>query len=680
MIRDTSLKYTINEIEREKNSKKKKTSLIGKIFITLFMLVLLAGIGVTGALAYFYNSVRHEVEGIIAHTVERSSMIYDRNGKKIANLLADEFRLYAPFDEIPPRIIETLLATEDTSFFEHPGINVDAIFRAGIKDVLTMSKAEGASTITQQLVKNAVLTKEKKIERKLKEIFLSFELEKHLSKKDILEKYLNMIYFGSGFHGIKTASWGYFKKDLNALTLKETAMLIGLIKAPSFYDPTRKYDYSIGRANRVLSRMYEELGWISKDDYEKAIEERPVATRGSKTENTLAPYAVDYLMKGLSERYEDIKTGGYSIETTIDLDIQELAQKSLQNGYDILVKQMKKDKYSQDRIDKLNGAMIVLNQKTGEILAMVGGVDYKKSPFNRVTSGLRQVGSSIKPLFYQIGLNMGYSGASILNDVQKTYEFKAGNGKIQKWTPQNYTKKAQGQVRLRDALANSRNLATLDLFDKLGASNLFKEIKRFGFNDISNDLSNALGSYSTSMINLARVYTVISNYGKRVDPFVIKTIKKDNKIIEETHTSSEELFSDSQAYLMIDILKYAVQKGTGTKAFNSQIELAGKTGTTDNGRDIWFNVFSPDIQVHIWFGNDDNSPILDNDISGGGFAAPVAGEFFTALLTTKAIETTFKIPEGVKRYRFDGDFECFTDISKPPAVTKSTFEDESLLF
>ncbi len=678
---NNNIDISLNNYREEEKKQKKKSSLIGKIFIFLFILFVLVGLAVTGGLVYFYNSVKHEVDDIITHKIEKSSVIVDRNGKKIANLLGDELRLYANFNEIPPRIVEVLLATEDTTFFEHLGVNIDAILRAGIKDLITMSKAEGASTITQQLVRNAVLTKEKKFDRKLKEIFLSIEVEKHLNKETILERYLNLIYFGAGFHGIKTASYGYFQKDLSALTLKEIAILIGLIKAPSFYDPTRKYDYSIGRANRVLDRMYHELGWITKDEYEIAINERPKAERSTKTEN-LVPYVVDYVIKELSDKYPDLKTGGYIIESTIDLDIQDQAQKSFHKGYETIVQQMKKEKYHDERIAKLNGAMVVLEQKTGEIRAMVGGLDYKKSPFNRVTSSNRQVGSSIKPFFYQVGLNMGYSGAHILNDVQKTYEYRGPNGKIQKWTPQNYTKRTEGQVKLRDALANSRNLATLDLVDQLGANNFYKELRRFGFEDITNDLSNALGSYSTSMLNLARGYTIISNYGKRVDPMIIKRIRTDTDIIEEFAPVVKQINSPEQTFLLIDIMKTAVKTGTGTKAYISKLELAGKTGTTNDGRDIWFNVFSPEIQTHIWYGNDENTPILDDHVSAGNLAAPVAQDFYLALMTTQTLKETFDIPEGVKRYKFDGQWENFTDISKPPVINQSSgnSENESLLF
>lgn len=632
-----------------------------------------------GGLIFFYHSVKDEVHGIVDHTMEKSSIVYDRNQNKIANIIGSEYRLYVKFEDIPPRIIEALLAIEDTTFFEHNGINLEAIFRAGIKDIVAMKKVEGASTITQQYVKNAVLTREKSIYRKLKEVFLSVEIEKLLSKEEILERYLNLVYFGGGFYGIRTAAWGYFKKDLEALTLKEISMLVGLIKAPSFYDPSKNYDYSIGRANRVISRMYEDLGWITEQDYKKAIDEKPKAERGTKTEN-VAPYVIDYIVKELSEKYPDLRTGGYVIETTIDLDIQEIARKALKNGYNEVVAKMKKDNYPEDRIEKFNGAFIALNQQSGEILSMIGGVDYEKSPFNRVTQGNRQIGSSIKPFFYQTGLNLGYSGASILNDVQKTYDYTDGEGNEQKWKPQNYSKKVLGRIKFREALYRSRNLATIDLVDKLGANNFYKELYRFGFTDLTKDLSTALGSYSTSMINLAKEYTIISNYGSIVELRLIRKILKDGETLFQSEFSEKRINPERQAYLMIDIMKDVVQKGSGRRAKIHDVELAGKTGTTDDGKDVWFNSFLPEIQTHVWFGNDDNSPILDSSVSAGAISAPVAKDFYLELFKIRSLEKKWRIPEGVNRYKFDGIWENFTDISKPPSLKSVKTEDEPLIF
>ena len=537
--------------------------------------------------------------------------------------------------------------------------------------------------------------------RKIKEIFLAIELQDLMSKEMILEKYLNKIYFGNGYFGIRTASKGYFHKELHKLSLKEIAMLIGLIKAPSFYNPNRHLKHCLARANRVLKRMYEDLGWINEEQYSNAIKEVPKVFNSDKTENK-APYVTDYILKQLKD-IKDLKKGGYQIYTTIDLDFQDLARKSLKNGYDEVVKRMKnKYDYSPEQIKEFNGAMLVLNPHTGEVLAMVGGVDYKKSQFNRVTQGKRQIGSNIKPFFYQIALNMGYSGATILFDIQKTFSYQNEEGKEQKWKPQNYSHNVKGLIPMREALYRSRNLATIDLVDKLGFRHFYKVLKKYGFKDLKNNLSSALGSYSTTMWKLAGHYTIISNYGKKVEPFVIEKVVRNNLSedlpeeivfqVDDLEDRTTELNVPQQAYLMIDIMKDVICKGTGRRArFLTKdrrgricrgLELAGKTGTTDDGKDVWFTVFSPDYQVHVWYGNDNNTPIFnsqDEKVSSSRLAVPTGAKFFEEIKKIVLLNEKFEIPKGVKCREYNGVRECFTDISKPPKKQQNIIED-SLIF
>ena len=625
---------------------------------------------------WFYNSVKNEVHNIIDHKMEISSVIFDKNMDKIANITGKEFRLYVEFKDIPTSIVEALLAIEDTTFFEHNGINIEAIFRAIFKDVLAMKMVEGASTITQQFVRNTVLTKKKTLDRKLKEVFLSLEVEQYLSKEQILERYLNKIYFGRGFYGIRTASLGYFHKELDALTLKEVAILIGLIKAPSFYDPTRNYEHSIGRANRVITRMYEGLSWIGEDEFKNAITEKPKVFKSTKTEN-VAPYITDYVIHKLIPKFPDLRTGGYAIFTTIDLEIQKIARESLQKGYKNIVAKMEKKNFTEKRIKELNGGILSLNQKTGNILAMVGGVDYSKSQFNRVTQANRQIGSSIKPFFYQVGLNLGFSGASLLNDIQKTYSYKDKNGNEKKWKPQNYSKRVKGKMTLRNALTKSRNLATIDLVNQLGANHFYSTLNRYGFKGLPRNLSTALGSYTTTMFKLSYQYTILSNYGMKIEPVIIRKVTQHKEVVYTKESAKERLNSEKQAYLIIDIMKDVIRRGSGKRSRIKGLELAGKTGTTNKGKDVWFNVFSPDYQTHIWYGNDNSTPIFDKGASSS-LATPVGKFFFTELAKIRYFDKSFRVPRGVRRYKFNGVWENFTNISKPP-ITKIEVQD-SLLF
>jgi len=285
-----------------------KSGLKKIITTALLMLLVFGPILYIGSIAL---NLTYDTSKLVDYQPKVSSRIYDVNGEKIANVFEGRHRFFAPFEEIPPRMIEALLAIEDTSFFEHGGINYDAIFRAIIKDIKAMAMVEGASTLTQQLVKNTLLSREKKISRKIKELILSYKIEAELTKVEILERYLNEIYLGHNYYGVKTAADGYFHKELKELTLKEIAMLVGLPKAPSYYAPTKNYDISLGRANRVIERLHK-LAWIDDETYEKALKEKPVVYDETLTQNK-APYVVDEVVRRLSEQFPDFKTGGYKV-------------------------------------------------------------------------------------------------------------------------------------------------------------------------------------------------------------------------------------------------------------------------------------------------------------------------------------------------------------------------------
>ncbi|ATB70156.1 putative peptidoglycan glycosyltransferase [Sulfurospirillum diekertiae] len=341
-----------------------------KYIITILTMIAFAALM---ALIFLYAQIRFDAYKIIDYAPKLTTQIYDRNGELIANLFDDENRLYVDYKNIPPRLIEALVATEDTSFFEHSGINLEAIFRALVKDIHAMKMVEGASTITQQLIKNTVLSRQKTLTRKVNEAILAYTVESSLTKEQILERYFNHVYFGHGYYGVKTAAHGYFNKTLDALTLKEIAILVGLPKAPSSYDPTKHMDLSLSRANQVVNRMYA-LGWISEAEYTKSTLEHPMVYDETLTRNR-APYVVDEVIKSLSTEYDDIKKGGYQIYLTIDLKLQHLAHESLKVGYNGMVSRMGKDANASD----LNGAMVVMENGTGNILALVGGLIMRKA-------------------------------------------------------------------------------------------------------------------------------------------------------------------------------------------------------------------------------------------------------------------------------------------------------------
>jgi penicillin-binding protein 1A len=664
--------------------------IIKNIFFTLLIVGFLSPFVVLG---YFLQSHTYDISSLVNYNPSQTTIIYDKDGNKIANLFDTKHRHYAPFEEIPPRVIEALVAIEDTSFFEHPGINVDAIFRAAIKVIKAGRAVEGASTITQQLVKNVLLTREKKLSRKIKEAIYAIKLERHISKEDILERYLNEIYFGHGYYGIKTAAQGYFHKQLDELNLKEMAILVGLPKAPSTYAPTRNYEISMGRANRVLKRM-KVLGWIDESTYQEEIARNPKVYDDTLTKNK-APFIVDEVIRRMVKNgFEDIKTGGYEIYTTVDLSLQEAAKESLKKAYDMSLERIEEYKVRDQKILEkdptwevapdvntsiLNGALVSLEASTGNILALVGSVDYETSSYNRATQGRRQPGSAFKPFIYQVGIDLGFSGATKLVDVSRTYKYEK-DGEELKWQPKNYEKNYKGLISLREALVHSRNLATINLVNEIGLNKLLKELDKFGIENLPRDLSVSLGTISLSPLQLAKYYSSFANHGVQVQPRLILSVLKDERLVFENEEVTKFITEPTQAFIMTSILRDVVNRGTGRRAKAWGIELAGKTGTTNNNVDGWFAGYSPTIQTVVWFGNDDNSPMHRWE-TGGKIAGPAFKMYYDSLLKIyPQVKREFDVPEGIVEVKMGKRKEYFSDISKPPRVEQDVKATEELLF
>ena len=640
-----------------------------KILLSLFVIIAFC---VLFFVVQLYVEIRGDTDRIVHYKPPIATQIFDRQDRLIANLFEKEFRFYANYEEIPPKLIEALIAIEDTLFFEHPGINLDAIMRAMVKNLQQARYSEGGSTLTQQLIKNVALTREKTIERKVKEMLLALRLETILSKEEILEKYLNNTYFGHGYYGVKTASMGYFHKEMKDLTLKEIAMLVSLPRAPSFYDPTKKYDFSLGRANTVLQRMFE-LGWITQKELDIGVKESPMVYDETLTQN-VAPYVVDEVQRQLKD-IKDLKTGGYKIYLNIDLDYQNLAQEALYFGYEQILSRHSKDETLKD---SLNGAFVLLENNTGRILALVGGVDYEKSSFNRATQSQRQVGSSIKPFLYQSALNVGFSQNYQIPDIARTYQYRI-NGKVKQWQPKNYGNKIQGFVDLKTALTKSLNLATINLVEEVGFERIYRDILDYGFKNVPKDLSISLGSFGASPVEMAKNFTIFSNYGKVVEPQLISAIINYNGEINNFSFIEEERISKEQSFLMVDILRSVVNSGTGGKARVKGLEIAGKTGTTNKNVDSWFCGFTPSLEAVIWYGKDDNTSMGYSE-TGGVAAAPVFAYFFEKLLEKDpGIPRNFNVPENVRKRVINDKIFYYTKES-PIFHHQETTTENNILF
>ena len=629
------------------------------------ILTILFAVALTAAFIYAYEEISLDADKLINYKPQTSSVILDRNGEKIAYVFKKQHRLYANYDEIPGLLVEGLVAMEDTQFFEHNGINPDAIIRAGIKDIKAGKFVEGGSTLTQQLIKNKILSNEKKLARKIKEAILAIKIENVLSKEDIIERYLNEISYGNNYFGVKTAANGYFHKELNELTLKESAILVALPNAPSYYNPLKHYKRALNRANNVLYRM-KSLGWITESAYLKAVKESPKIYKTSLTQN-IAPYIVDEVLRRFKGRLGDVRTGGYKIYTTIDMKQQAIAREAVDFAYK---KALKKYKEKAEK-SSLNAAFVAVESSTGDILAMVGGVNYKKSAFNRATQSERQPGSAFKPFIYQTALDMGYNPASPLTDLARTFHYYY-KGKPKVWAPKNYERDFKGFMPLREALVHSRNLATINLVSDLGVNTIRKRLAFLDVPHIPRDMSIALGNLGLSPMKMAQIFSVFANKGHMIEPRIVsKIISREGAVIYATRPKEIEGFSTpEQAYLMTDILKDVIKRGTGRNARVEGIELAGKTGTTNKNVDAWFCGYSPTIEAIVWFGRDNNKPI-GRGATGGAIAAPAFAYFYKNLLKVyPETKRTFDIPQGVYRGKYEGKTELYTEISPLPDSKK----------
>lgn len=634
-------------------------------------------------LGYMIYTFEYETQKLINYQPRLSTEVFDRNGNKIANLFSDEHRYYVEFANIPAKLVEALLAIEDTSFFEHSGVNPDAIFRAIIKDVSSGKLKEGASTITQQLVKNTLLTREKKFSRKFKEVLYAIRIEQQLTKEQILERYFNEIYLGHGYYGIKTAADGYFRKQLKDLSLKEMAMLVGLPKAPNFYSPTKNYELCLGRANRVIGRMYD-LGWIDQATYDKATKERPMVYNDTLGKNA-GPYIIDEVMRQLSDEFPDIRSGGYKVYTTIDMRLQDAGYKALQSGREEILKRAEEGGDIDENLKKnLNGALISLDPHNGEVLAMVGGYDYTLSSFNRVTQAKRQPGSAFKPFLYQVALDNGMSPASMVPDIARSYTYTDDKGVEKVWQPKNYKNEYKGMVTIRNALTYSRNLATINMVSDMGFRKVVDGLRKYGITEnLPQDLSLALGTVSLSPLQLAKYYTMFASGGFLVNPILIREVVTPSGERIKYENKSRQVNTPEQIYLMTSILRDVVSHGTGTAARVSGMDVAGKTGTTNKNVDAWFAGYTPAAETVVWFGNDNNTPMRRTET--GGRAAGQVFRYFNEDMLRIYPNTRryFDRPSGVYEMATEGEgntTENFTDTSQAPDMTEAPKTDEQLVF
>lgn len=557
-----------------------------------------------------------------------------------------ERRQLISIEQVPEHQIQAVLAAEDHRFFQHSGVDWRGILRAMLTNLRHGTIRQGGSTLTQQLAKNYFLTPERTIARKLKELILALIIEFKYDKREILEIYLNEIYLGQkgsvAINGIGEASYFYFGKPVESLTLSEAAVMAGLIKAPNNYSPYRDMARCRDRRDAVLEAMHR-WEWITQTEFEEALKQ-PIKAVGFIAADKKAPYFIDYLTEQLNTLYrpEDLASLGLSIYTTLDTQVQWAAEEALATGL-VRLENANPELQRTAPEDQLQGAMVVMQPTTGHILALVGGRNYSVSQFNRITQARRQPGSAFKPFVYLSGLNK-FTPTTLLSNDPKSYTV---NGR--QWDPQNFEPVTEYTVSLQDALKKSYNLATVDLAMKTGLDRIVELAAKFNFSTpIKPYPSLALGAFEVIPLELARAYCVFAAEGVQPFPLSLKGVMDENgRILEQQHLNIERLITAAEAFVMTRMLQGVVKEGTARSLQWRGVTwpVAGKTGTTNDFRDAWFVGYTPDILALVWVGFDSGDSIK---ATGAAAALPIWADLMKAIPQYRS-EADFKIPQGVEK-------------------------------
>lgn len=599
----------------------------------LFAATLLAAGGLAIGVAVAIGAQARDVSQLY-EPPSQATRIYGANGELIASLFREN-RQIVPLTEIPPVLRQAVLAIEDERFFSHKGVDPRGIIRALWRNVREGELVEGGSTITQQLARNLFLTQERTVSRKISEILLAVEIERRLTKEEILERYLNQVYFGQGAYGVEMAARVYFGKPVKAVTLPEAALLAGLIRAPSIYSPYRNLALARQQQGIVLSRMAT-LGYISTEESAQARAARITLAPASNAglSGMRAPYFVSYILPRLIEAYgEDrVYKGGLQVYTTLDPRLQAAAEKAMRNGLDAA---------KQSRLNVTQGALVAVDPATGAVRAMIGGVDFASSQFNRAWQARRQPGSAFKVFVYTAAIAAGVPPTRILEDSPVTYKIVGAPD----WSPRNYDRTFAGPVTLRRALEKSINVPAARMIHEIGPQKVADTARAMGIESpLAPHLSLALGSADVTPLEMATAFGTLANGGLRVEPMpILKVTDAKGKILEEHRPRRQLALGPDVSYIMIDILKGVIARGTGTAAAIGK-PAAGKTGTTDDYRNAWFIGFTPRLSAAVWVGNDDNTPT--NRVTGGMIPARIWGAFMK-VATAQDPPDDWAPPDGV---------------------------------
>lgn len=574
---------------------------------------------------------------------DRTSIIYDGQSDVVTRLHGVQDRIWVSVSELQPSTVYAFISAEDARFFEHEGVDVIRIAGAIVADIKAGSYVQGASTISQQLIKLSHLTSEKTISRKAEEAALAYEMERQYSKEDILEMYLNYVYFGGGYYGIEAAAEGYFGVHASDLTLDQSAMLAGILKSPSGYAPHINYAASINRRNNIL-RLMRDYGYITDDEKKQASARRPTILHDKNEE--YSGYYTDAVTKSAAAlmgiTVDELIRGGYSIYSAMDSDIQHYCEEMFKNG-------------ELFPAEDSEAAIVVLEPSTGMVVAMVGGRSYTGGiSFNRATDIRRQPGSVIKPVIaYAPAFEyLNYTAADMILDEETTFA---------DYTPSNYGNKYYGWVTVREAVTKSLNVPAVKTLSAVGVYRAKDFAKRCGieFDDKDDSLALALGgfTYGVSPLQIAGAYSCFASGGIYNTPTLIKKITDRNGLtVYEYRQDSRRVMSEANAYILTSMLKSVVTEGTGHRLNTLDIPIAGKTGTVglaNGNRDAWMAGYTPEYTAVVWQGYDsDRLGLLPSSATGGTYPALMLYELFNHIYPDGR-SGDFEKPESVKQYSID---------------------------
>ena len=569
---------------------------------SLGFLALLGFVGLTSVYWHFSKDLP-DVANLEHDRPSQTTRLLSSDGTVIATLHAEN-RIWVDLDDMGVHLVPALLATEDYRFFSHGGLDLFGVGRAVYHAISSGEINEGASTVTMQLARSLFPMPRDHWQRKIRETLLSFRLERQFSKWELLELYLNQVYFGAGTYGVHAAARVYFDKTPDKLSLSEAALIVGLIQSPSRFCPLQHPLRAFHRQEEVLQRMLKVKG-ITQEQYATAIQERESMNfEGGESrafEMNKFPYFTHYVVKRLSQRYSDqeLYQGGLTVITSLDIDLQKKTQRILNEEL---------SKRGQE-LDAETGATVVLESGSGFVKALVGGRGWKESDqFNRGVQAFRQPGSAFKPVIYACALRAGYTPQSTIIDSPVSYPDGSSTG----WAPRNSDGTFVGLLTLRQALRDSRNVPAVKMMASLGPKTIIDLAHEMGIDStIPLNLAVSLGAFEATPLEMASLYSVIANSGLRKGPVVVKLVENDTgQVMEDNRDLDSLVVLDPQVTAeLTSILRDVVNSGTGTAAQVQGVPIAGKTGTTDAFRDAWFCGYSPMYTCVVWIGNDDNRPM-----------------------------------------------------------------------